>query len=258
MRAIVALRYGGPEVLDLAQRPESDVGPRDVLIAVRAASLNPLDYKIRNGHVRVALPLRPPIGIGCDVAGVVAGVGARVSRFTAGDEVYARLEKMRLGGLAERVAADESVVALKPASASFAEAAAVPLAALTSLKLDAVFDTLGRTELESLSLVRRGGVVVGIGGLPDVAFAREWLPWWAPPAVWLASTRRRCAADRAGARFVYLFMRPDGAQLTEMSGWIDTGQLKPILHRTYPLVEFREAFAELERGRARGKIVVTI
>ncbi len=330
MKAIVAQRYGGPEVLDLAQRREPDVGPTDVLIAVRAASLNPLDYKIRNGNVKLVLPLRPPIGLGCDVAGVVAGVGARVSRFTAGNEVYARLEKMRMGGLAERVAADESVVALKPARASFAEAAAVPLAALTSLQalresaalqprqrvlihagaggvgtlaiqiakilglwvatttstknidfvkslgadevidytkehlpdrvreLDAVFDTLGASELESLSVVKRGGVVVGIAGLPDVAFARDCMPWWAPAGLWLATTKRRRAARRAGVRFVYLFMRPDGAQLAELASWIDAGKLKAIVHRTYPLAEFRDAFAELERGRARGKIVVTI
>jgi NADPH:quinone reductase-like Zn-dependent oxidoreductase len=330
MKAIVAQRYGGPETLDLAQWPEPDAGPTDVLIAVRAASLNPLDSKIRNGDVKLVLPLRPPIGLGCDVAGVVAGVGARVSRFTPGDEVYTRLEKMRMGGLAERVAADESVVALKPAHASFVEAAAVPLAALTSLQalretaalqpgqrvlihagaggvgtlaiqiakilglwvatttstknidfvkslgadvvidytrervsdrvreLDAVLDTLGASELESLSVVKRGGVVVGIGGLPDVAFARQWLPWWAPAGLWLATAKRRRAAARAGARFIYLFMRPDGAQLAELASWIDAGKLKPIVHRTYPLSEFRDAFAELERGRARGKIVMTI
>jgi NADPH:quinone reductase-like Zn-dependent oxidoreductase len=330
MKAIVAQRYGGPEVLDLTQRHEPDVGPTDVLIAVRAASLNPLDYKIRNGSVKLVLPLRPPIGLGCDVAGVVAGAGARVSRFTVGDEVYARLEKMRMGGLAERVAADESVVALKPVHASFAEAAAVPLAALTSLQalretaalqpgqrvlihagaggvgtlaiqiakilglwvatttstknidfvkslgadevidytkervpdrareLDAVLDTLGASELESLSIVRPGGVVVGVAGLPDVAFARDTMPWWAPAGLWLATTKRRRAARRAGVRFVYLFMRPDGAQLSELASWIDAGKLKAIVHRTYPLAEFREAFAELERGRARGKVVVTI
>ena len=63
---------------------------------------------------------------------------------------------------------------------------------------------------------------------------------------------------RAGARFVYLFMRPDGAQLAELASWIDAGTLSPIVHRTYPPAEFRDAFAELERGRARGKIVVTI
>src|ERR1700730_329596 len=134
MKAIVAQRYGGLEVLALVQRPEPHAGPTDVLIAVRAASLNPLDYKIRNGSAKLAIPLRPPIALGCDVAGVVARVGARVTRFTVGDEVYARLEKMRMGGLAERGAADQGVAAPKPAHPTFAEAAAVPLAALTSLQ----------------------------------------------------------------------------------------------------------------------------
>jgi NADPH:quinone reductase-like Zn-dependent oxidoreductase len=330
MNAIVAQRYGGLEVLALVQRPEPHAGPTDVLIAVRAASLNPLDYKIRNGSAKLAISLRPPIALGCDVAGVVARVGARVTRFTVGDEVYARLEKMRMGGLAERVAADEGVVALKPAHATFAEAAAVPLAALTSLQalresaalqpsqrvlihagaggvgafaiqiakilrlwvatttstknvdfvkslgadevidytkeqvldrvreLDGVFDTLGGTEVESLRAVKRGGVVVGVGGLPDVAFARKWLPWWAPAALWLATTNRRRVAARAGARFVYLFMRPDGLQLGEIARWIDAGKLRPTVYRTYPLAQFRDAFAELEQGHTRGKIVVTI
>src|ERR1043165_7087797 len=84
MKAVVARRYGGVEVLDLAQRPEPEVGPTAVLIAGRAASLNQLDYKIRNGDVKLVLPLRPPIALGCDVSGVVAGVGARVSRFWGG------------------------------------------------------------------------------------------------------------------------------------------------------------------------------
>src|SRR5918993_3719905 len=271
MKAIVAQRYGGPEALDLIERREPDIGPTDVLIAVRAASLNPLDYKIRNGDVKLALPLRPPIGLGCDVAGIVTAVGARVSRVTVGSEVYARLETMRMGGLAERVAADRRVVALKPARASFVEAAAVPLAALTALQalresaslrpgqrvlihagaggvgsiaiqiakilglwvitttstknipfvtslgadevidytkervpdrvreLDAVFDTLGSTELESLSVVKRGGVVVGIAGLPDITFSRKRLPWWASAGVWLATSESRCPAARASA-----------------------------------------------------------
>src|SRR5687767_15197621 len=114
------------------------------------------------------------------------------------------------------------------------------------------------SELESLSVVKRGGVVVGIAGLPDIPFARESLPWWAPAGLWLATAKRRRAAASAGARFIYLFMRPDGAQLAELASWIEAGKLKPIVHRTYPLAEFRDAFAELERGHARGKIVVTI
>ena len=329
MKALVAQRYGGPDVLAVVERPDPEVGPRDVLIAVRAASLNPLDAKIREGKVKLVLRLTPPIALGCDVAGVVERVGAGVTRFRAGDEVYARLEKGRMGGLAERAVAIEDVVAQKPAKASFEEAAAVPLAGLTAIQalreaaqlssgqrvlihagaggvgtlaiqiakilglhvttttstknvdfvrqlgadavidytrheplptgLDAVFDTLGgASELASIAAVSRGGTVVGVGGLPDAAFARTHLPAFTRPVIWLATGKRRRAAARAGVRFVYLFMRPDGAELAELAAWIDAGKLRPILHRSYPLAEAREAFAELERGRARGKIVVTI
>ncbi|HUJ60787.1 MAG TPA: NADP-dependent oxidoreductase [Kofleriaceae bacterium] len=331
MQGVVATRYGGLDALAIVDRPEPVVGPRDVGIAVRAASLNPIDYKIREGKLKLVLDVAPPIALGCDVAGVVDAVGAEVTGFRAGDEVYARLEKNRMGGLAERAVADERVVARKPARASFEEAAAVPLAGLTALQalrevagvtagqrvlihagaggvgslaiqiakalglhvatttstknvelvrslgadevidytkerasdklheLDAVFDSLGgASELDSLAMVKRGGVVVGIGGLPDAAFARERLPWFARPAIWLATGRRRRAAARAGARFVYLFMRPDGAQLAELARWIDDGKLRPLVHKSYPLAAVRDAFAELERGRARGKIVVTI
>jgi alcohol dehydrogenase len=329
MKALVAQRYGGPDVLAVVERPEPEVGPRDVLIAVKAASLNPIDGKIRDGKLKLVLPLTPPIALGCDVAGVVERVGPGVTRFRVGDEVFARLEKGRMGGLAERAVAIEDVVAAKPAKASFEQAASIPLAGLTALQAlreaarlaagprvliqagaggvgtlaiqiakilglhvttttstknvdfvrqlgadavvdytkheplpagqDAVFDTLGgASELASLAAVARGGIVVGIGGMPDAAFARASLPVLARPVIWLATGKRRRAAARAGARFVYLYMRPDGAQLAELAGWIDAGRLRPVLHRTYPFAEVREAFAELERGRARGKIVVTI
>src|SRR6185436_12312249 len=119
MKALVAQRYGGPDVLAVVDRPEPEVGPRDVLIAVKAASLNPLDFKIRDGKVKLVLPLKPPIALGCDVAGVVERAGAGVTRFRPGDEVFARLEKGRMGGLAERAVAVEDVVAAKPAKASF-------------------------------------------------------------------------------------------------------------------------------------------
>ena len=90
------------------------------------------------------------------------------------------------------------------------------------------------------------------------AFAKEWLPGFTRPALWLMTGKRRRAAANAGVRFVYLFMRPDGEQLAELAGWIDAGKLKPLIHKTYPFADVAEAFAELERGRARGKIVVTI
>jgi NADPH:quinone reductase-like Zn-dependent oxidoreductase len=126
VKSVVATRYGGPGVVELADRPEPALGGKDVLIEVRAASLNPVDYKIREGKVKLVLPLEPPIALGCDVAGVVSATGAGVTRFTVGDEVFVRLEKLRMGGLSERAVASESVVAKKPRRASFVEAAAVP------------------------------------------------------------------------------------------------------------------------------------
>jgi NADPH:quinone reductase-like Zn-dependent oxidoreductase len=331
MKALVVHRYGGPDRMRVEDRPEPEVGPRDVLVEVRAASLNPLDWKIRAGKVRFGLAPPPPLVLGCDVAGVVRAAGVEVSRFATGDEVFARLEKGRMGGLAERVATDEAVVAHKPAMASFEEAAALPLAGLTALQalrdvaaaapgqralihagsggvgtlaiqigkilgvhvttttstrnvdfvrelgaddvvdyrtedvtvrvhdLDLVFDTLGgASEVTSLGLCRRGGVVVGVGGLPDAAFARASMPWFTRPVIWLGTRARRRAEGRSGARFAFLFMRPDGAELAELAAWVDAGRLRPVLHRTYPFAEVGEAFAELERGHARGKIVVTL
>ena len=332
MKGLVIHRYGGPDVMQLEERDPPAVGPRDVRIDVRAASLNPIDFKIRQGALKMVRPRRSlPIALGCDVAGVVREVGADARGFAVGDEVFARLEKGRMGGLSEQAVADVAVVAKKPAKASFEEAASLPLAGLTALQalreaaalrqgqrvlihagaggvgslafqiakvlglwvatttsgknvefvrglgadllidytadqvsecvkeLDAVFDTLGgASEIASLAVVKRGGMVVGIGGTPDGAWARDNLPVVARPAIWMMTARRRRAAAAAGARFVYLFMRPDGAQLAELVRWVDAGMLRPVLHRTYPLAEFREAFAELERGHARGKIVVSV
>ena len=329
MKAAVATRFGGIDAIEVVDRPEPVVGGNDVLIDVKAASLNPLDAKIREGKLKLVRgSVRPPIALGCDVAGVVSATGGDVTGINVGDEVFARLEKDRMGGLAERVAADASVVAHKPARASFEEAASVPLAGLTALQalrevaglkagqrvliqagaggvgslaiqiakqlglwvatttstknddfvralgadqvvdytkheplpseLDAAFDTLGTTELESIAACKRGGIVVGIGGLPDAEFARERLPWFVRAALPIMTMKRTRAAAAAGVTFRYLFMRPDGKQLAELASWIDAGTVKPVLHATFPLAQVRDAFTELERGRARGKIVVTI
>jgi NADPH:quinone reductase-like Zn-dependent oxidoreductase len=95
MKAIVPQRHG-PEVLGLAQRPEPNVGLTDVLVAVRAVSLNPLDNKIRNGNVKLVLPLRPPIALGCDVAGVVVAVrGTRLAVYSSAERRAACGRKAR-------------------------------------------------------------------------------------------------------------------------------------------------------------------
>ena len=124
---------------------------------------------------------------------------------------------------------------------------------------DVVFETLGgASELTSLALCKPGGVVVGVSGMPDAAFAKAHLPAVLRPLLWVATGRRRRAAARLGVRYRYLFMRPDGDELAELARWVDDGSLRAVIHQTYPLAQAAEAFAELERGRARGKIVITV
>ena len=90
VKAVIAPRYGA--AVEVAEVAEPTMGPRDVMIAVRAASLNPLDFKIRDGKVKLVLRLKPPVHLGCDAAGVIQAVGSEVTRFAVGDEVFVRLE----------------------------------------------------------------------------------------------------------------------------------------------------------------------
>jgi NADPH:quinone reductase-like Zn-dependent oxidoreductase len=112
--------------------PEPTVGPRDVLVDVHAAGVNLLDARIRDAAFKVFLPYKAPFVLGHDLAGVVSRVGSEVTRFSAGDEVYGRVRDGRIGTFAERIAAHEDDLTIKPAGLSMAEAASVPLVALTA------------------------------------------------------------------------------------------------------------------------------
>ncbi|MCR1783773.1 NADP-dependent oxidoreductase [Nocardioides carbamazepini] len=131
MRAFVVRQYG-PDGLQLADVPTPVPGPRDVLVDVRAASINPLDKMVRNGEFKQLLKYRRPFVLGHDVSGVVTQVGSGVRAFKPGDEIYARPRDLRIGTFAETIAIDVADVALKPSSLSFEEAAAVPLVALAA------------------------------------------------------------------------------------------------------------------------------
>ena len=130
MRAFVVTQYKEP--LREADVPEPPVGEGDVLVQVHAAGLNQLDEKIRLGEFKQILPYKLQLVLGNDVAGTVLRVGAKVSQFKPGDEVYARPAQDRIGTFAERIAVAEEDLALKPASASMAEAGSLPLVALTA------------------------------------------------------------------------------------------------------------------------------
>lgn len=132
MKAFVLDRYGKGQALRLADLPDPVPGDDDVLIEVHAAGLNPLDSKIRDGAFKLLLPYRTPLVLGHDVAGRVVQVGRAVRQFSVGDEVYARPRDGWIGTLAELIAAPAADVARKPANLSMAEAAALPLTALTA------------------------------------------------------------------------------------------------------------------------------
>lgn len=130
MQAFVFDQYKGP--VHEADIPEPTVGVRDVLIQVEAAGLNHLDERLRAGEFKAILPYKPPVTLGHDLAGTVIRTGSSVTRFAAGDRVYARPRDHRIGTFAERIAVDESDVALAPTSITTVETASLPLVALTA------------------------------------------------------------------------------------------------------------------------------
>ncbi|KQQ08733.1 NADP-dependent oxidoreductase [Rathayibacter sp. Leaf296] len=328
MRAFVFDTYKQP--LHEADVPEPTVRPRDVLVRVAAAGLNQLDEKIREGEFKPILPYPLPLTLGHDVAGTVIRTGADVRGVKPGDQVYARPRDHRIGTFAERIAIDEADLALAPTSISAAEAASLPLVALTAWQAlvvkgnvqpgqkvlihagsggvgtvaiqlakhigavvattasasnadfvrelgadvvidyrsqdfeqelsgyDFVLDSLGGETLEkSMRILKPGGTVVGINGVPDPAFAAE---AGLNPVLRLAiaalSRKTRARAKKLGVHYRFLFMRASGSQLAEIAALVDAGVIRPVVGATFPFHETPKALASLATNRIRGKAVV--
>ncbi|MGO4417904.1 NADP-dependent oxidoreductase [Streptomyces sp. MCAF7] len=134
MKAFVVEHYGkdGLRAVDV---PEPQPGPRDVLVKVGAASVNPLDKLVRDGEFKQLLKYKPPFVLGHDLAGTVTAVGTQVRGFAVGDEVYSRPRDLRIGTFAEYIAIDEDDVAHKPTTLTMPEAAAVPLVSLAAWQI---------------------------------------------------------------------------------------------------------------------------
>ncbi|WP_410619927.1 NADP-dependent oxidoreductase [Amycolatopsis sp. cmx-8-4] len=162
MKAVVHHRYGGPEVLEIAELPEPVVDLDGVLVRVRAAALNPADLGVRSGALAGFRASYFPVVPGWDVAGVVERAGPAAPEFAPGDEVigYVRGEVgHRNGAYAELVAADVRTLVHKPAAVPWAEAAGLPLAGLTALQ---AVDTLAPKPGETLLVHAAAG---GVGSL---------------------------------------------------------------------------------------------
>jgi NADPH:quinone reductase-like Zn-dependent oxidoreductase len=332
MKAALIDRYGANDQVRVADIGVPPTGPNDLLVRVHAASVNPLDVKTRDGKLKMLLKYRFPLVLGNDLSGVVAEVGAQVTRFRKDDAVYARLDKERIGAFAEFVVVHEGAAALKPTNLTHEEAASLPLVALTAwqalveigkLRADqrvlihagsggvgsvaiqlahhlgaTVFTTVGQRNVElvkrlgadvpidyrsvrfenvakdcdvvldsaggdilvrSFECVKPGGIVVSIGSTPSVAFARS---WGLNPIIVLAisvmSRKATAAARRHKARYEYLFMRADGEQLREITRLVESGVIKPLVEKVFPLDQVRDALAYSESGRATGKVVIKV
>lgn len=189
MKAVQIHSYGGPEVLAYEDVALPEIATDEVLIQVYAAAINPVDWKIREGHLKDFLPHHLPLILGWDVSGVVTTVGADVTTFKPGDEVYSRPNIERNGTYAEYIAVKASEVALKPKTIDHVHAAAVPLAGITAWH--ALFEAAQLTTGQRVLIHAAAG---GVGSYA-VQFAR----WQGAYVIGTASAHNRDFLLKLGA-----------------------------------------------------------
>jgi NADPH:quinone reductase-like Zn-dependent oxidoreductase len=210
MRAYVLKHYGGPEGSQLMDVPTPTPRPRDILVEVHAAGLNPVDYKFRQGKLRAILRPKLPFVLGNELAGEVIAVGRDVKRFRVGDRVFARVAKDRGGAFAEQACVDEDHAAHMPRDLDFTAAAAVPLAGLTALQ--ALRDELG---------VKPGQRVLISGGAGGVGtFAIQIAKWLDAHVTTTASQRGEALVRSLGCDEVIDYTAQD---ISKAEGRFDAG-----------------------------------
>ncbi|MGN4483195.1 NADP-dependent oxidoreductase [Bacillus cereus group sp. MYBK5-1] len=331
MKAMIIDRYGKVP-MRMAEVPTPEINEYEVLAEIHAASINPIDFKIRDGKVKMLLKYEMPLILGNDFAGVITKVGSKVTRFKVGDEIYARPRKNKIGTFAEYIAIHEDDIALKPKNLSFEEAASIPLVGLTSYQAlhdimqlqkgqkilihagsggvgtfaiqlakimgaivtttaseaganlvtslgadeiinyktekfedilknyDAVFDTIGGATLEkSFNIIKRGGNIVSVSGMPNARFGKEFGSGFFKTLLFsLASKKLTALEKKHNAQYSFLFMKPSGDQLRTIANYIEAGKIKPVIDRAFPFEDAQKAMEYSESGRAKGKIIVKI
>ncbi len=326
MKAILYHNYGSPDVLRLEEIDKPVPNDHQVLVRVRAASVNPLDWHYMRGSPYLARIiafglLKPEVTrLGVDYAGTVEAVGRNVTRFKPGDEVFGG----RTGAFAEYVSVlEDRAIVLKPANLTFEEAASVPIAGITALqalrdkvkiqpgqkvlingasggvgtfavqiaksfgadvtgvcstrnvgmvrsigadqvidytredftkrdqRYDLILDNVGNHSLlEYRSVLKPKGILVTVGG-------------GGPDDRWFGTFFSRpikalILSPFVSQKFEMLLAELNKEDLTVLSDLMQAGKLKPIIDRRYSLSEVPEALGYLEKGHARGKVVITV
>jgi NADPH:quinone reductase-like Zn-dependent oxidoreductase len=293
MRAVVVERFGGPEVLTLAEVEQPRPISTEVLVEVRAAGVNPVDYKTRRGEGVVTSLGSPPFVPGWDVAGVVVSSGYGVTRFSPGDRVFGMPRFPRAAGAyAEYVAAPSLHFARIPEGLDFVHAAALPLASLTVWQ--SLFDA---AHLQQGQSVLVHGATGGVGHLATqlaaahganvVATSRANplqevtdevdvvldLVGGEDVAATLVHIRAggtlleiaddadeptRAQAARKDVTLLEPLVEPDGRTLDQIAELVGDGKLEVVVADVLPLQEAAEAHRRLEAGGVRGKLVLEV
>ncbi len=332
MKAFTFKRYGKSPELGFDDVDFPSPGDDEILVKVYAVGLNPIDNMIPTGMFKRVLHFSLPATLGSDVSGVVVATGRRVTRFKAGDEVFASIFDRGTGSLAEFVRVPENLAALKPATLDFVQAASVPMVSLTSWQAlteraklragqkvfipagsggigsfaiqlakhlgatvgtttstanidwvnrlgadevvdykkqefekvlsgyDIVLGTIRGDAIEkSTQILKPGGKIVSLIGPLDTAFARErHLNVFLRFVLGLMSRKIMQLSKKRGLTYSFLFVRPDGSQLSQIAELMDAQRIKPVIDNVFPFAETGDAFAYLARGHAKGKVVVKI
>ena len=323
MKAMVYTEYGPPDVLQLKEVKKPIPQDNEVLVKVRAASVNYADWAFVRGEpflVRLmgAGLLKPNKAIlGADITGQIEVVGKNAKQFQPGDEVFGDISECGFGGFAEYVAVPESVLALKPTNMTFEEAAAVPQAAVVALQ-----GLRDKGHIQPGQKVLINGASGGIG-----TFAVQLAKSFGAEVTGVCSARnldmvRSIGADHvidytqedftqngqrydlilatAGYRSVFDYKRalkpqgiyvvtggsmaqifqgmllgslismtgtkkmgnlaakPDQEDLVFIKELLESGKIKPVIDRRYPLSEVAEALRYYGTGHTRGKVVITV
>jgi len=332
MKAFTFKRYGKSPELGFDDVDFPSPGDDEILVKVYAVGLNPIDNMIPTGMFKRVLHFSLPATLGSDVSGVVVATGRRVTRFKAGDEVFASIFDRGTGSLAEFVRVPENLAALKPATLDFVQAASLPMVSLTSWQAlteraklragqkvfipagsggigsfaiqlakhlgatvgtttstanidwvsrlgadevvdykkqefekvlsgyDIVLGTIRGDAIEkSTQILKPGGKIVSLIGPLDTAFARErHLNVFLRFVLGLLSRKIMRLSKKRGLTYSFLFVRPDGSQLSQIAELMDAQRIKPVIDNVFPFAETGDAFAYLARGHAKGKVVVKI
>lgn len=189
MKAVRIHAYGGPEMLVYEDVPLPQPGRDEILIRVHAAAVNPVDWKIREGHLKGMLDSHLPLIMGWDVSGTVEAVGPEVVRFKVGDEVFSRPDIVRDGAYAEFIVIRENETALKPQSIDHLHAAAIPLAGLTACK-----SLFAAAELSAGQTILIHGAAGGVG-----TYAVQLAKWKGARVIATASERNHDYLRELGA-----------------------------------------------------------